>query len=253
MSQFGGKVVLVTGGTSGIGEATAKAFARHGAKVVVSGRREREGLAVVEAISSAGGTAHFVRADVAAEADVKRLVAETVAKFGRLDVAFNNAGVELTGPVTDATPEAYRKVFDVNVLGVLLSMKYELPELVKAGGGVVVNTSSVAGHRGMAGAGVYVASKHAVEGLTKAAALEYATQKVRVFAVAPAVIDTAMFDRFSGGGLGTDMGKQMAAMHPVGRAGQVDEVAAAVLFLASDASSFMTGHSLPVDGGWLAK
>ena len=251
MAQFSGKVVLVTGGTSGIGEATAKAFAKHGAKVVLSGRREKEGLAVAEAITSAGGTAHFVKADVAAEADVKRLVADTVAKYGRLDVAFNNAGVEATAPTTDATADQYRKVFDINVLGVLLSMKYELPELEKTGG-VVVNTSSIAGHRGMPGAGVYVASKHAVEGLTKTAALEYAARGVRVFAVAPAVIDTAMFDRFAGG-VGSEQGKQMAAMHPVGRAGKPAEVAAAVLFLASDAASFMTGHSLPVDGGWLAK
>jgi NAD(P)-dependent dehydrogenase (short-subunit alcohol dehydrogenase family) len=252
VSDFNGKVVLVTGGTSGIGEATAKAFAGHGAKVVISGRREREGLAVVEAITKAGGVAHFVKADVAVEADVKRLVADTVAKFGRLDVAFNNAGVETAQPVADATEAEYRKTFDVNVLGVLLSMKYELPELLKAGGGVIVNTSSIAGHRPMAGAGVYVASKFAVEGLTKTAAMEYAAKNVRVFAVAPAVIDTAMFDRFAGG-VGSDMGKQMAALHPVGRAGRPDEVAAAVLFLASDGSSFMTGHSLPVDGGWLTK
>lgn len=252
MATFNGKVVLVTGGTSGIGAATALAFAKQGAKVVLSGRREKEGLAVVEAIRKAGGTALFVRADVAQEEDVRRLVAETVAKFGRLDVAFNNAGVESAGPTTDVTADEYRKVFDVNVLGVLLSMKYELPELLQAGGGVIINTSSVAGHKGMANTSVYVASKHAVEGLTKSVALEYAARNVRVFAVAPAVIDTAMFDRFAGG-LTSDAGKQMAALHPVGRAGKPDEVAAAVLFLASDASSFMTGHSLPVDGGWLTK
>jgi NAD(P)-dependent dehydrogenase (short-subunit alcohol dehydrogenase family) len=251
MSQFGGKVVLVTGGTSGIGEATAKAFAQAGAKVVLSGRREKEGLAVVEAIKQAGGTAHFVKADVAVEADVKRLVAEAVQKFGRLDVAFNNAGVESMAPLAEATADDYRKVFDINVLGVLLSLKYELPELEKTRG-VVISTSSIAGVKGMTGAGVYVASKHAVEGLTKTAALEYAAKGVRVFAVAPAVIDTAMFDRFAGGAA-SEQGKAMAAMHPVGRAGKPDEVAAAVLFLASDAASFMTGHSLPVDGGWLTK
>ena len=248
MSRFTGKVVLVTGGTSGIGEATAVAFANEGAKVVVSGRREKEGKAVAGRIARAGGTAHFVRADVSREADVKRLVA----KFGRLDVAFNNAGVESLGPVTGVTPEAYRKVFDVNVLGVLLSLKHEIPDLLKGGGGVIVNTSSIAGHKGMADVSVYVASKHAVEGLTKAVALEYAARNVRVFAVAPAVIDTAMFDRFAGG-VNSEAGKQMAALHPVGRAGKPEGVAAAVLFLASDASSFMTGHSLPVDGGWLTK
>jgi NAD(P)-dependent dehydrogenase (short-subunit alcohol dehydrogenase family) len=252
MSRFTGKVVLVTGGTSGIGRATAEAFAAEGAKVVVSGRREPEGLAVVEGIRTAGGEATFVRADVSKEDDVRQLVATTVATYGRLDVAFNNAGVEWMGALTDATEADYRRVFDANVWGVQAAMKYEIPELLKAGGGAIVNTSSVAGHIGMAGVSVYVASKHAVEGLTKAAAMEYAKQGVRVTAVAPAAIATDMIDRFVGGP-DTDQGKGLAAMHPVGRMGRSEEVAAAVLYLASDAAKFVTGVSLPVDGGWLAQ
>jgi len=252
MSRFTGKVVHVTGGTSGIGRAAAEAFAAEGAKVVVSGRREPEGNAVVDGIRTAGGEAAFVRADVSKEDEVKQLVAKTVAKYGRLDVAFNNAGVEWMGALTDATEADYRRVFDANVWGVLAAMKYEIPELLKAGGGAIINTSSVAGHVGMAGASVYVASKHAVEGLTKTAALEYAKQGVRITAVAPAAIATDMIDRFVGGE-DSEQGKGLAAMHPVGRMGRPAEVAAAVLYLASDVAKFVTGVSLPVDGGWLAQ
>lgn len=252
MARFTGKVVLVTGGTSGIGKAAALAFAKEGAKVVVSGRREPEGLAVVEAVKTAGGESHFVRADVTKEVDVKNLVAQTVAKYGRLDVAFNNAGVEWTGPITEVTEADYRKVFDANVWGVLAAMKYEVPELLKAGGGAIVNTSSIAGHVGMANVSVYIAAKHAVEGLTKTAALEYAKQGIRVNAVAPAAIVTDMVDRFVGGEH-TEQGKGLAAMHPVGRMGRPEEAAAAVLYLASDDAKFTTGISLPVDGGWLAQ
>jgi NAD(P)-dependent dehydrogenase (short-subunit alcohol dehydrogenase family) len=253
MARFDGKVALVTGGTSGIGKAAAIAFAREGAKVVLSGRREREGLAVAEEIRTAGGIAHFVQADVAKEADVRRLVDETVAKLGRLDVAFNNAGVESLGPITEATEADYRRLFDVNVWGVLASMKYEIPAMLKTGGGAIINTSSIAGHIGLAGAGIYVATKHAVEGLTKTAALEYARQGVRVTAVAPAAIETDMIDRFVGGSRESDQGKGVAAMHPVGRMGKPEEIAEAVLYLASDAAKFTTGTSLAVDGGWLAQ
>ena len=252
MSRFNGKVVLVTGGTSGIGKATAIAFAQEGAKVVLSGRREQEGLAVVEEITKAGGVAHFVQADVAKEADVKRLVESTVAKFGRLDVAFNNAGVEMVGALTEVTEADYRRVFDINVWGVVASMKYEIAAMLKTGGGAIINTSSVGGHIGMANVSLYVATKHAVEGLTKSAALEYAKQGIRVTAVAPAAIVTEMLDRFAGGEH-SEQGKAFAAMHPVGRMGRAEEVAAAVLYLASDAASFTTGISLPVDGGYLAQ
>jgi NAD(P)-dependent dehydrogenase (short-subunit alcohol dehydrogenase family) len=219
MSTFNGKVALVTGGTSGIGKVTALAFAKGGAKVVISGRREAEGLAVVEEIKKAGGDARFVRADVSREDDVKKLVEETVRHYGRLDVAFNNAGVEFMQPLAEFSADEYRRVFDINVLGVFLSLKYEIPAMLKTVGGSVVNTSSIAGHIGMAGVSIYIASKLAVEGITKTAALEYAKQGIRVNAVAPAAIVTDMIDRFVGGET-TDQGKYLASLHPVGRMGR---------------------------------
>ncbi|WP_395739633.1 SDR family oxidoreductase [Prosthecobacter sp.] len=250
-TSFENKVVLVTGATSGIGKVTALAFGKAGAKVVISGRREAEGQAVVAEIKSAGGEATFVKADVAVEADVEALVAKTVETYGRLDVAFNNAGVELTGPVVDVNEADYRRTFDINVWGVITSMKHEIPVMLKQGGGVIINTSSAAGHVGIAGASVYVASKHAVEGLTKATALEYAKQGIRVNAVAPAVIETDMFERFTGGS--EEAANYMRSLHPVGRGGRPEEIANPVLFLASDAASFITGASLNVDGGFLAQ
>ena len=251
-TSFQNKVVLITGATSGIGKTSALAFAKAGAKVVVSGRRETEGQAVVSEIKAAGGEATFVKADVAVEADVVALVAKTVATYGRIDIAFNNAGVEITGPIVDATEADYRRAFDINVWGVLTSMKHEIPVMLKQGAGVIINTSSVAGHVGMGGASIYVASKHAVEGLTKSAAMEYAKQGIRVNAVAPAAIETDMLDRFTGGG-NADALSYMRSLHPVGRLGRSEEIANAVLFLASDAASFITGTSLNVDGGFLAQ
>lgn len=251
-TSFQNKVVLINGATSGIGKVSALAFAKAGAKVVVSGRREAEGLAVVAEIKAAGGEATFVKADVAVEAEVAELVAKTVATYGRLDIAFNNAGVELTGSIVDATEADYRRVFDINVWGVITSMKHEIPVMLKQGAGVIINTSSVAGHVGMAGASIYVASKHAVEGLTKAAALEYAKQGIRVNAVAPAAIETDMLNRFTGGE-NEEALSYMRSLHPVGRIGRSEEIANAVLFLASDAASFITGTSLKVDGGLLAQ
>ena len=251
-TSFQNKVVLITGATSGIGKVSALAFAKAGAKVIVSGRREAEGQAVVAEIKAAGGEATFVKADVAVDADVAVLVAKTVATYGRIDIAFNNAGVEITGPIVDATEADYRRVFDTNVWGVLTSMKHEIPVMLKQGAGVIINTSSVAGHVGMGGASIYVASKHAVEGLTKSAAMEYAKQGIRVNAVAPAAIETDMLDRFTGGG-NEDALSYMRSLHPVGRLGRSEEIANAVLFLASDAASFITGTSLNVDGGFLAQ
>jgi NAD(P)-dependent dehydrogenase (short-subunit alcohol dehydrogenase family) len=245
---FEGKVVLVTGGTSGIGKATAIEFARAGAKVVVSGRREKEGAEIVNEIKKLGGEAAFVRADVAKDADIQAMVQFTVDKFGKLDVAFNNAGVEWTGPLDQATETEYRRVFDINVWGVLNSMRHEIPAMLKNGGGAIVNTSSVAGHVGLAQVSVYIASKHAVEGLTKSVALEFAKQNIRVNAVAPGIIATEMFDRFAG----DELRDQIISTVPVARVGAAEEIAAAVLYLASDAAKFTTGTSLVVDGGFVA-
>src|SRR5438477_9555976 len=196
-NRFSGKVALVTGGTSGIGKATAIKFAGAGAKVVLTGRRDKEGAQVVAEIKKLGGDAAFVRTDVAKDADVKAMVDFTVDRFGRLDVAFNNAGVEWKGPLDQATEAEYRRVFDINVWGVLNSMRHEIPVMLKNGGGAIVNTSSVAGLVGFPQVSVYIASKHAVEGLTRSVALEFAKQNIRINAVAPGPIATDMWDRFA--------------------------------------------------------
>src|SRR5436190_4702147 len=216
--KLSGKVALVTGGTSGIGKATAIAFARAGAKVVLTGRREKQGAQVVDEIKKLGGDAAFVRADVAKDADVKAMVDFTVEKFGRLDLAFNNAGVEWTGPLDQATEAEYRRVFDINVWGVLNSLRHEIPAMLKNGGGAIVNNSSVAGHVGMGEVSIYIASKHAVEGLTKSVALEFARRNIRLNAVAPGVIATDMFARFAG----EELGDQLASRIPVGRKGAIE-------------------------------
>src|SRR2546430_6581013 len=220
---FSGKVALVTGGPSGIGKATAIAFARAGAKVVLTGRREKEGAQVVAEIKRLGGDAAFVRGDIAKDADVKAMVDFAVDKFGRLDIAFNNAGVEWKGPLDKATEAEYRRIFDINVWGVLNSMRHEIPVMLKNGGGAIVNTSSVAGHVGLAQVSVYIASKHAVEGLTKSVALEFAKQNIRINAVAPGVIATEMFDRFADDALR----EQITSIVPVARVGAAEEIAAA--------------------------
>ena len=248
--KLNGKVALVTGGTSGIGKATAIAFARAGAKVVLTGRREKEGAQVVDEIKKSGGDAAFVRADVAKDADVKAMVDFTVGRFGRLDIAFNNAGVEWKGPLAQATEAEYRRVFDINVWGVLNSMRREIPAMAK-NGGAIVNNSSVAGHIGLPEVSVYIASKHAVEGLTKSVALEVAKQNIRVNAVAPGVIATDMLDRFAG--KEGEMRESLNSISPVGRTGAREEIAAAVLYLCSDDAKFTTGTSLVVDGGYTAQ
>ncbi len=249
-SAFAGKVALVTGATSGIGRATALALAAAGAKVVLSGRRETEGLAAVAEIEKAGGAAAFFRADASRETEVAALVDFTVRTYGRLDLAFNNAGVEHAGPTADITEADYRRVFDLNVWGVLAALKHEIPAMLATGGGSIVNTSSAAGHIGMPGVQIYVASKHAVEGLTKSVALEYARQGVRVNAVAPAAIETEMFDRFTGS---PDKRDYMANLHPVGHIGTVGDIARGVLYLLDPANTFVTGASLVIDGGFTAQ
>jgi NAD(P)-dependent dehydrogenase (short-subunit alcohol dehydrogenase family) len=253
MAAFTGKVAIVTGGSAGIGRATAVAFAREGAKVVVASRRVAEGEETVHLIRQAGSDGLFIKTDVAQAADVRTMVEKTVATYGRLDYAFNNAGVvePKPGPLVEQTEEAFDQIVNVNVKGVWLSMKYEIPEMLKHGGGAIVNMSSVAGMVGFPGVGIYVASKHAVIGLTKTAALEYSKSGVRVNAVNPAAIETDMLAHVTGGN--AEAMAQMGAMHPIGRIGKPEEVADAVIWLCSDKASFVTGHSLLVDGGLTAQ
>jgi NAD(P)-dependent dehydrogenase (short-subunit alcohol dehydrogenase family) len=241
------QIVLITGALTGIGRATALGFAREGAKIVVSGRRDEAGLALVTELRALGVEAEFVRADVRYETDVQNLVDKTVTRFGRLDVAVNNAGTEgKPGPVTEQTAESYAGTFDTNVLGVLLSMKHELRVMQAQGFGSIVNISSTMGSRGAPNASLYTASKHAVEGLTKSAALEGAAFGVRVNAVAPGPVETAMLDRFTGN---ADRKAAMVAGIPLKRAGRPEEIAAAILFAASGQASFITGQIINVNGG----
>lgn len=243
-------VVLITGALTGIGRATSLAFAREGARVVVSGRREEEGQKLAKELRELGAEAEFVKADVRNEADVRNLVDRTVARFGRLDVAVNNAGTEgQPGPLTEQSAQTYAATFDTNVLGVVLSLKHELRVMYEQKRGSIINISSIAGLRGFAGASIYVASKHAVEGLTKSAALEAAPTGVRVNAVAPGPIETGMLNRF----VGSEANKDAFLKHiPLQRAGDASEVAQTILFLASDKAPFITGQSFGVDGGRLA-
>ncbi|MBW8848239.1 MAG: glucose 1-dehydrogenase [Burkholderiales bacterium] len=246
-------IVLITGALTGIGRATALAFAREGATVVVSGRREPEGQALADELKTQGAAdAAFFRADVREEADVRTLVEQTVTRFGRLDVAVNNAGTEgQNGPLTEQSGENYAAIFDTNVRGVLFSLKHEMRAMLAQGSGAIVNLSSVAGQIGFAGASVYVASKHAVEGLTKSAALEGAAAGVRVNAVAPGPVQTDMMERFLG--RNEDAKAGLLAAIPAKRAGTVDEIAQTIVFLASDKARYLTGQSIAVDGGFTAQ
>jgi len=240
-------VVLITGALTGIARATALAYAKQGARIVVSGRRDQAGAELATELRAAGVEAEFIRADVRHEDDVRALVDQTVARFGRLDIAVNSDGTEgKPGPATEQTAESYAATFDTNVLGTVLSMKHELRAMQPQRSGSIVNISSTFGHEGGAGASIYAASKHAVEGLTKSVALEAGAYGVRVNAVAPGPIDTGMLDRFTGGGNGK---AHLATLNPQKRIGNPDEVANAIVFVASDAASFITGHILGVDGG----
>lgn len=240
-------VVLITGALTGIGRATAFAFARSGARLVVSGRRATEGAALKAELREAGAEAHFVLADVRRDEEVLNLVDQTVARYGRLDVAVNNAGTEgRPGPVVEQTADSYADTFDTNVLGTLLSLKHELRVMTAQKAGSIVNISSTYGHEGAAFASVYAGSKHAVEGITKSAALEVASTGVRVNAVAPGPTDTGMLDRFTST---AENKAALAATVPLARIGKPDDIAAAVLYLAADGAAFVTGQILTVDGG----
>ena len=244
-------VVLITGALTGIGRATAIAFANEGARLVVSGRHNDEGQRLVAELRKLGTEAEFLRSDVRHEDDIRSLVDQTVARFGRLDVAVNNAGSEgKPGPVTEQTTDSYAATFDTNVLGTLLSMKHELRVMLAQGHGSIVNVSSTYGRTGASGASVYVASKHAVEGLTKSAALEAAGSGVRVNVVAPGPIETGMLNRFTG----TDDRKAgLVAGVPLQRTGRPEEVAQTIVFVSSDKAPFITGASFAVDGGKTAQ
>jgi NAD(P)-dependent dehydrogenase (short-subunit alcohol dehydrogenase family) len=241
------QVVLITGALTGIGRAAAAAFARAGHRIVVSGRHPEPGETLSAELRTLGSEAKFIAADVRHEDDVRDLVDQTLAHFGRLDAAVNNVGTEeKPGVVTDQTPESYAATFDTNVLGTLLSMKHELRVMQAQGSGSIVNISSTYGHEGASGASVYVGSKHAVEGMTKSAALEAASFGVRVNAVAPGPTETGMLNRFTGS---ADRKAALLSGVPLGRIGQPEEIARAVVFLASDQASFVTGQVLTADGG----
>ena len=249
------KVAIVTGGNSGIGRATAIALAKEGAKVTIAGRRVKEGEETVRLIKETGSEGIFVKTDVANENDVRSLVERTVETYGRLDYAFNNAGIEQTmAPLTEQTVEEFDQIMNINVRGVWLSMKYEIPVMKKNGvgvGGAIVNNSSVAGIMGFPQMAIYIASKHAVLGLTKSAALEYAKSGIRINAVAPGGVDTDMVERL------TEDDKQwretLTSMHPIGRLSNPEEIANAVVWLLSNSASFVLGHTLLVDGGVVSR
>ena len=250
-TELEGKVGLVTGGTSGIGRETAVLFAKAGAKVVISGRREREGEETIELVRAAGGDGLFVKADVSKAYEVDALVQKAVEKFGRLDVAFNNAGIEgVWVPIVRQSEEDWDRTININLKGVWLCLKYEIRQMLKQGGvGAIVNMGSINGLIGAAGAAAYSASKHGVIGLTKTAALENARSGIRVNAVCPGVIETPMAKRIFGA---PRVHKYVLGCHPIGRFGRPAEIAEAVVWMCSDRASFMTGQSLVLDGGFLA-
>ena len=246
------KVAIITGGSSGIGRATAVALAKDGVKVTVAARRATEGEETVQLVKESGSEGIFVKTDVTKEDDVKSLVEKTVKVYGRLDYAFNNAGIEeMMTPFVEQTSDTFDQIMNVNVKGVWLSMKYEIPEMIRSGGGAIVNNSSVAGLMGFPQMPIYIASKHAVLGLTKSAALEYAKSGIRINAVAPGGVETDMVERM------VEDNKQfletVKSMHPIGRIAKPEEIANAVVWLLSDKASFVLGHTLLIDGGMVSR
>jgi NAD(P)-dependent dehydrogenase (short-subunit alcohol dehydrogenase family) len=250
-TELRGKVAIVTGGTSGIGREAAVLFAKAGVTVVVAGRREAEGKETIELVRAAGGDGLFVKTDVSLAAEVQALVQKTVEKFGRLDIAFNNAGIEgVLVPIVEQSEEDWDRTIDINLKGVWLCLKHEIRQMLKqGGGGAIVNMASVAGLIGSPGFATYCASKHGVMGLTKSAALETARSGIRINVVCPAVIETPMGERIFGG---ADIRPYAVGLHPIGRFGKPMEIAEAVVWMCSDRASFMTGQSLVLDGGFLA-
>ena len=252
MGQLDGKVALITGAGSGIGRASALAFAREGARVAVADIVVEGGEETVRMVKEAGGEAFFIKVDVANAVEVEAMVNTVVDTYGRIDCAYNNAGIEGRLASTDAYPEdVFDKVIDINLTGVWLCMKYELPHMLKQGSGAIVNTASGAGLIGVAGMSAYVASKHGVVGLTKTAALEYAKSGIRVNAVCPGLIQTPMVERITADQ--PQLGEALVAAEPIGRTGKPEEIAESVVWLSSDAASFVTGHAMSVDGGFVAQ
>jgi NAD(P)-dependent dehydrogenase (short-subunit alcohol dehydrogenase family) len=243
------KAAIITGGSSGIGRAAAVALAKQGVKIAIAARRAKEGEETVRLVKEAGSEGIFVKTDVANENDVRSLVEKTVKQYNRLDYAFNNAGIEeMTTPLVDQTSEVFDQIMNVNVKGIWLSMKYEIPEMIRTGGGAIVNTSSGAGVIGYPQQPIYIASKHAVLGLTKSAALEYAKSGIRINAIAPGVTETEMVERVD-----KQLIEHLKSITPIGRIGDPQEIANAVVWLLSDKASFVLGHTLLVDGGVVSR
>ncbi|WP_287525641.1 SDR family oxidoreductase [Okeania sp. SIO2C2] len=247
-------MALITGGSSGIGRATALGFAKKGAKVVIASRRERESQETIAMVKEMGSEAIFVKTDITQATEVENLVNQTINTYNRLDYAFNNAGTEgILGPSIEQTEENWNQIINTNLKGVWLSMKYQIPQMLKNGGGAIINNASIFGLVGVPNGSIYCASKHGVIGLTKAVALEQAEAGIRINSVCPGVIQTDMNDRIFGKDDDSEGKVQMAAAHPIGRLGKPEEVANAVVWLCSDAASFITGHSLTIDGGYTVK